>query len=195
MKVAIIDYGAGNTQSVIYALDRLGVNPILTHDIDELISADRVIFPGVGHAASAMNRLNESGAVEVIKSLAVPVLGICLGMQLMNSFSEEGNVPGLGIFDGRIVQFAPTLKVPHMGWNTVDHQGDSLFDGIPSGSYFYHVHSYYLPLDQQHGIAQCTYQQPFTTALRKNNFTGVQFHPEKSGPLGEQLLRNFIDHG
>ncbi|MES2628769.1 MAG: imidazole glycerol phosphate synthase subunit HisH [Bacteroidota bacterium] len=191
MKLAIIDYNAGNTQSVIFALNRLGIEPVLTADHAELQSADKVILPGVGHARSAMDALIYKGLDKLIPELKQPVLGICLGQQLMCRFSEEGNTDCLGIFDLPVKLFAPTEKVPHMGWNQVDQLKGKLFEGIDSGEYFYHVHSYYVPLSE-FATAQCDYILPFSTALNRDNFYATQFHPEKSGKAGESVLRNFI---
>lgn len=191
MKLAIINYNAGNTQSVIFALNRVGIEPVLTDNIETLLSADKVILPGVGHARSAMDALKAKGLDKLIPNLKQPVLGICLGQQLMCSHSEEGDTECLGIFDLPVRLFPPTDKVPHMGWNQIDKLKTELFHGIDAGEFFYHVHSYYIPVNEL-AIAQCDYILPFATALHKDNFYATQFHPEKSGPAGERLLKNFI---
>lgn len=192
MSVAIIDYGAGNIQSIRFALERLGVPTILTDQAAVITNADRVIFPGVGEASSAMKKLEKSGLDKLIPTLTQPVLGICLGMQLMCNHTEEGNTKGLGIFDTSVKRFEiKPLKVPHMGWNTSQHTDNSLFEGIEQGSYFYMVHSYYAQICDQ-TVASMSYGLEFSTALQKNNFYGVQFHPEKSSNAGSKLLKNFI---
>ena len=192
MSVAIIDYGAGNIQSILFALERLGVTAIFTDQSDLIQNADRVIFPGVGEASSAMKKLQNSGLDTLIPTLTQPVLGICLGMQLMCIHTEEGNTKGLGIFDTYVKHFENnTLKVPHMGWNTSQHNDSKLFKEINQGSYFYMVHSYYAQLCKE-TIARMEYGLTFSTALQKNNFFGVQFHPEKSSDAGVQLLQNFL---
>ncbi len=192
MKIAIIDYNAGNTQSVIFALQRLGVTPMLTRNPADLLAADKVIFPGVGHAQTAMNTLMEFGLDKLIPELKQPVLGICLGQQLMCSFSEEGNTHCLGIFDVPVKLFTSEQKVPHMGWNTVSNLKSSLYEGINEGAYFYHVHSYYTPVNP-FTTGVCNYITPFSASMQKANFYAAQFHPEKSGKDGEQFLRNFLD--
>jgi len=192
MSVAIIDYGAGNIQSIRFALERLGVPTILTDQAAVITNADRVIFPGVGEASSAMKKLEKSGLDKLIPTLTQPVLGICLGMQLMCNHTEEGNTKGLGIFDTSVKRFEiKPLKVPHMGWNTSQHTDNRLFEGIEQGSYFYMVHSYYAQICDQ-TVASMSYGLEFSTALQKNNFYGVQFHPEKSSNAGSKLLKNFI---
>lgn len=193
MKIAIIDYNAGNTRSVQFALERLGVSPILTKDPVELSTADKVIFPGVGAASSTMTYLKKEGLDTVIKGLKQPVLGICLGMQLMCAFSEEGNVEGLGIFPEKVKRFIPQpkLKVPHMGWNRIVDVSGALLTGISEGSYVYFVHSYYAELGA-YTIASCSYGEKFSVALQKDNFYATQFHPEKSAGIGAQILENFI---
>lgn len=184
MKVVIIDYGAGNTQSVKYAFQRLGVEAILSADAAVITTADRVVFPGVGHAKPAMEKLQREGLDEVIRTLQQPVLGICLGMQLLCQHSEEGDTACLGIFEARVKRFAPLLKVPHVGWNTThDKQGKQ--------EWYYYVHSYYVPRNNQ-TLLTCNYIETFSAAITYRNFTGVQFHPEKSGAAGEQLLTDFI---
>lgn len=179
MKIAIINYGAGNTQSVRYALQRLGVTPVLTNNADEISSADRVLFPGVGHAKAAMEALKENNLDKLIPTLNQPVLGICLGMQLMCKFSYEGNTPCLGIFEEEVKLFAPKLKVPHIGWNTA------------SNNWYYFVHSYYVDVNP-YTTQQCQYSVAFSAAMQKNNFYAVQYHPEKSGEAGEQVLIDFL---
>ena len=194
MKVAIVKYNAGNVCSVDYALRRLGVEACLTADAEELRKADKVIFPGVGEAGTTMTYLRASGLDGVIRSLRQPVLGICLGMQLMCSHSEEGNAQGLGIFDVDVRRFQPRQhedKIPHMGWNTLSDLKGSLFEGLGEEEYVYFVHSYFVPVCE--GTAAVThYIHPFSAALQKNNFYATQFHPEKSGRVGEQILRNFL---
>lgn len=187
-KVAIIDYGAGNLHSVMYALERLGVDPILTNDKKVLSSADLVVFPGVGHANAAMEALHAKGLVDFIPTLKQPVLGICLGMQLMCSHTEEGDVKGLGIFDDKVLRFQGDFKVPHMGWNGLLDRSSILTD-IDSDVYF--VHSYYVPVGAS-TIASTEYNGLFSAALQKDNFFACQFHPEKSSKAGEQILRNFL---
>lgn len=189
--VVIIDYGAGNIDSVKYAFKRLGVEAVLTADPARIKAADYVVFPGVGQAESAMKALKKAGLVNVIKGLTQPVLGICLGMQLLCNLSEEGS-KGLGVFDVDVKKMKDGLKVPHMGWNTIKPAGSSLFKGIPADSYMYFVHSFYAP-DCKQAIARSDYGQTFSAALQANNFYGCQFHPEKSGETGEQILKNFIE--
>lgn len=192
MKIAIIDYGAGNVQSVLFALERLGFEGIVTNDWNTIKSADKVIFPGVGEASSAMKMLINSGLDELIPTLKQPVLGICLGMQLMCKHSEEGNTNGLGIFDVNIVKFSNEVKVPQMGWNTIYNLKSQLFNGIKENEFMYLVHSFYAPLSEN-TIATTNYEQEYSTALQHDNFFGVQFHPEKSGIFGEQVLMNFLN--
>jgi glutamine amidotransferase len=201
MIVAIIKYNAGNVQSVLYALQRLGTNAIVTDDVDEILSADKVIFPGVGNAGSAMEYLKEKKLNELIISLKQPVLGICLGLQLLCNSSEEGDTKCLGIFDSVVKKFDDTVfqnknlvpyKIPHMGWNTIDHLSSPLMKDVAENSYVYFVHSYYAePSDET--IARTDYINPFSAAIHKNNFYGVQFHTEKSGLAGEQILKNFLN--
>jgi glutamine amidotransferase len=200
MTVAIIKYNAGNVQSVLYALQRLGTNAMVTDDVDEIISADKVIFPGVGNAASAMEYLKEKKLDELIVSLKQPVLGICLGLQLLCNFSEEGNTKCLGIFDTAVKKFDDSVfqnknlvpfKIPHMGWNTIHHLSSPLMNGITENAFVYFVHSYYAQLSPE-TIATTDYINVFTAAMHKNNFYGVQFHTEKSGVTGEQILSNFL---
>lgn len=191
MKVVIIDYGAGNIQSIRFALERLGATSVLSHDAEEIQKATHVIFPGVGEASSAMEKLCATGLDKVIPTLSQPVLGICLGMQLMCRSSEEGNTKGLGVFDTEVLRFKTDLNVPHMGWNTVDGSGN-LFLNIPQNSHFYLVHSYYANVCND-TVASCTYDIPFSAALARDNFYGTQFHAEKSGGVGATLLQNFLN--
>ena len=192
MKIAIIDYGAGNVQSVLFALERLGFEGIVTNDWNTIKKADKVIFPGVGEASSAMKMLMNSGLDVLIPTLKQPVLGICLGMQLMCKHSEEGNTNGLGIFDVNVVNFSNKVKVPQMGWNTIYNLKSLLFTGIKENEFMYLVHSFYAPLSEN-TIATTNYEQEYSTALQRDNFFGVQFHPEKSGVFGEQILKNFLN--
>lgn len=191
MKVAIIDYGAGNIQSLQFALNRLGVQGVLTADVDQLQTADKVIFPGVGEASSAMQKLNASGLQHLLPSLTQPVLGICLGMQLMCNSTEEGMTQGLGIFNVDVKRFSAKVKVPQMGWNTISNAKGPLFDAIDDKEYMYLVHSYFAP-SCSNTIAETNYDGAYSTALQKDNFYGVQFHPEKSSKAGSQLLQNFL---
>ena len=192
MKISIIDYGAGNVQSVLFALERLGFEGIVTNDWNTIKKADKVIFPGVGEASSAMKMLQESGLDVLIPTLKQPVLGICLGMQLMCKHSDEGNTNGLGIFDVNVVKFSKEVKVPQMGWNTIYNLKSLLFTGIKENEFMYLVHSFYAPLSEN-TIAITNYEQEHSTALQRDNFFGVQFHPEKSGVFGEQILNNFLN--
>ena len=192
MKIAIIDYGAGNVQSVLFALKRLGFEGTVTNDWNTIKSADKVIFPGVGEASSAMKMLQESGLDVLIPTLKQPVLGICLGMQLMCEHSEEGNTNGLGIFDVNVVKFSQEVKVPQMGWNTIYNLKTPFFEGIKENEFMYLVHSFYAPLSEN-TIATTNYELEYSTALQRDNFYGVQFHPEKSGVFGEQIMKNFLN--
>ncbi|MCD6441027.1 MAG: imidazole glycerol phosphate synthase subunit HisH [Candidatus Marinimicrobia bacterium] len=192
MKVAVIKYNAGNIHSVRLALQRLGVDPLVTNDHETIRSADKVIFPGVGEASSAMENIRANGIAELLPQLKQPVLGICLGLQLMCRYSEENDTECLGIFDTAVRRFPPQEKVPHMGWNTIDSLKGDLFSDIASGSYVYFVHSYYAELSE-YTVATTSYILPFSAALQKDNFYAVQFHPEKSGMVGEQILRNFLE--
>jgi len=192
MKIAIIDYGAGNIQSVVFALELIGFEGIITNDWNIIKSADKVIFPGVGEASSAMKMLQESSLDVLIPTLKQPVLGICLGMQLMCKQSEEGNTNGLGIFNVNVVKFSNEVKVPQMGWNTIYNLKSPLFEGIKENEFMYLVHSFYAPLSEN-TIATTNYQQEYSTALQRDNFFGVQFHPEKSGTFGAQILKNFLN--
>ena len=192
--IAIIDYDAGNIRSVGNALQRLGAQYELTADPARILAADKVILPGVGNAARAMESLRERGLCELIPSLRRPVLGICVGLQLMCRDSEEGPVQGLGIFDTRVRRFAdsPDAKVPHMGWNSIGNLDSKLFKGLEDGSFVYFVHSYYPALCPD-TIATCRHgAQLFSAALKYENFYGTQFHPEKSGSVGAAILRNFL---
>ncbi len=191
MKIAIINYGAGNIQSILFAIERLGYTAVLTNNPDEIQQADKVIFPGVGEASYAMQKLKESGLDSLIPNLKQPVLGICLGMQLMCHHSEEGNTVGLGIFDANVIRFSNNVKVPQMGWNQIYNLKLDLFKGIKENEYMYLVHSYYVP-NCKEAIATTNYDVEYASALQKNNFYGTQFHPEKSGDVGEQILANFL---
>ena len=192
MKIAIIDYGAGNVQSVLFALERLGFEGNVTNDWNTIKTAEKVIFPGVGEASSAMKMLQESGLDVLIPTLKQPVLGICLGMQLMCKHSEEGSTNGLGIFDVNVVKFSQEVKVPQMGWNTIYNLKTPLFERIKENEFMYLVHSYYATLSEN-TIATTNYELEYSTALQRDNFFGVQFHPEKSGIFGEQILKNFLN--
>ena len=191
MKTVIIDYGAGNVKSLQFALERLGVAAMLTNVPEEILAADKVIFPGQGEAKSAMSMLKENELDLLLKDLKQPVLGICLGMQLFCSHSQEGDTRVLGIVSSEVVRFPITVKVPQMGWNLVQHNQEGLFEGISTESYMYLVHSYYVPLINE-TIAQSKYSTRYSVAIQKNNFYGVQFHPEKSGNPGSRLLENFL---
>jgi glutamine amidotransferase len=192
MNVAVIKYNAGNIQSVRIALERLGLIPIVTDDPEVISRSDKVIFPGVGEASSAMEYLKDRDLDQLIINLNIPVLGICLGLQLMSQHSEENSTKCLGIFDTSVRRFPPKDKVPHMGWNTITHLKGALFKNIPEKSYVYFVHSYYAAITPN-VIARTNYILDFSSALEIDNFFAVQFHPEKSGPIGEKILRNFLD--
>ena len=192
MCIIIIDYGAGNIKSIQFAFKRLGVVAFLSNNIDEIKAADKIIFPGVGEASSAMKMLQESGLDKVIPTLKQPVLGICLGMQLMCNSSEEGNTKGLGIFNVAVKRFSNAVKVPQMGWNTVSNLKSALFTGIKEKEFMYLVHSFYAE-NCKESIATTTYETTYAAALQKDNFYGVQFHPEKSSIAGEQILKNFLE--
>ena len=192
MNIIIIDYGAGNIKSIQFAFNRLGITTKLSSDSNEIRKADKVIFPGVGEASSAMKKLKESGLDTIIPTLTKPVLGICLGMQLLCKATEENNTEGLGVFDTTIKRFKTGVKVPQIGWNTISDLQSDLFKGIDEETFMYSVHSYYAEsCDAQ--IATTTYGRTYAAALQKDNFYGVQFHPEKSSSAGEQVLRNFIN--
>ena len=194
MKIAIIKYNAGNIRSVLYALERIGHTALVTDNADEIKNADKVIFPGVGEASTAMNYLKERGLDGVIRNLKQPVLGICLGMQLMCRYSEENATDCLGIFNEDVRRYRAEgtgLKVPQIGWNNIYDLKTDLFAGVKNKSFCYFVHSYYASLGE-HTVATTDYVQPYSSALRKDNFFGVQFHPEKSAEVGEQILKNFL---
>lgn len=195
MKIACIKYNAGNIYSVVHALRRLGVEPVVSDKAEDILSADKVIFPGVGEASTTMKYLKAGNLDKLIVSLKQPVLGICLGMQLMCSYSEEGGHTGcLGIFDVPVKLFQPGQgeKIPHMGWNGIYDLKSPLFNNIFENDYVYFVHSYYVPLCGN-TIATCDYTGPFSAALNKDNFFATQFHPEKSGPVGKNILKAFLD--
>ncbi len=190
-QVAIIKYNAGNVRSVQFALARLGIEPILTDDPAALRAASHVIFPGVGEASSAMRYLHERNLVDTITGLTQPVLGICLGLQLMCHHSEEADTECFGIFDTGVKKFVGDAKIPQIGWNTVHHDGSGLFKGIAQDAHFYFVHSYYAETSEQQ-VASTEYIVPFASAMVHENFHAVQFHPEKSATVGQQLLENFL---
>lgn len=192
MKIVIINYGAGNIQSIKFAIQRLGYEAVLSDDVEEIQGADKVIFPGVGEASSAMEKLKSTGLDKLIPTLKQPVLGICLGMQLMCKYNEEGNTKGLGIFDVDVVKFNNTVKVPQIGWNQIENLKSELFKGIAEKEFMYLVHSFYVPLNNE-AIATTEYGIKYASALQKDNFYGVQFHPEKSSKAGEQILKNFLE--
>ncbi|WP_394777118.1 imidazole glycerol phosphate synthase subunit HisH [Flavobacterium sp.] len=191
MKIVIINYGAGNIQSIMFAIERLGFKAVLSNNPEEILAADKVIFPGVGEASYAMKKLKESGLDSLIPDLKQPVLGICLGMQLMCNSSEEGNTKGLGIFDVDVIKFTSKVKVPQMGWNQIYDLKSDLFKGISENEFMYLVHSFYAPYCDE-AIATTNYELEYASALQKNNFYGTQFHPEKSGAVGEKILENFL---
>jgi len=196
MKLAIIDYGAGNLFSVAGACRKLGYDPVVTASSDIITGSDKIIFPGVGNAVSAMSMLKERDLDMIIPSLSQPVLGICLGMQLMFERSDEGDTRCLGLLEGGVDAFGNRegeyIKIPHMGWNIIDEPRGKLFAGIPGGSYMYFVHSYYVP-GSEHTVAYSYYNGRFTAAIEKDNFFGCQFHPEKSGDKGIKILKNFLE--
>jgi len=194
MNTVIIQYNTGNIQSVLYALERIGMTAVVTDDPTLIQSADKVIFPGVGEASTAMQYLKERNLDVLISELKQPVLGICLGMQLMCSHSEENDTPCLGIFDAQVKKFStavPALKIPQMGWNTICDFKTDLFTSVPENSFAYFVHGYYATIGR-HTIAKTDYILTYSAALQKDNFYGVQFHPEKSALVGEQIIKNFI---
>lgn len=190
--IAIIKYNAGNIRSVQNALKRLGCESIITDDKNEILSADRVIFPGVGEASSAMSYLKNKELDRLIKILKQPVLGICLGLQLMCRFSEEGNTDCMNIFNVSVKRFPPMDKVPHMGWNNFSRLKENVFSGISKIDNVYFVHSYYAEIGPD-TIAECDYILPFSAAIHKDNFYAMQFHPEKSANVGERILKNFLE--
>jgi len=192
MKLSIVNYGAGNIKSIQFAFQRLGYEAILTDNPEDIKTSDKVIFPGVGEASSAMIKLKQSGLDQLIPTLKQPVLGICLGMQLMCKHSEEGDTNGLGIFDVNVKRFSNEVKVPQMGWNTISNLKSDLFKGIKEKEHMYLVHSYYAEQCEE-SIATSDYELEYASALENGNFYGVQFHPEKSSKAGEQLLKNFIE--
>lgn len=194
MELTIIKYNAGNIRSVLYALERIGVQAEVTDDHEKIRKADKVIFPGVGEASSAMNSLRQNNLDKLIKELRQPVLGICVGMQLLCEHSEENNTDCLRIVPVRVKKFnpQPDMKVPQVGWNAIYNLQTSLFKGIPEQSFIYNVHSYYAE-DSDHTIATCNYGVEYAAAVQKDNFYGVQFHTEKSAGIGEQILKNFLE--
>ena len=192
MKIVIINYGAGNIQSIKFAIQRLGFEAVLSNNEDEIRNADKVIFPGVGEASSAMEMLKSTGLDKVIPTLKQPVLGICLGMQLMCKYCEEGNTKGLNIFDVDVVKFDANEKVPQIGWNQIENLKSDLFKGIKENEYMYLVHSFYVPMNDE-AIATTNYGIKYASALQEKNFYGVQFHPEKSSKAGAQILKNFLE--
>ncbi|WP_417213425.1 imidazole glycerol phosphate synthase subunit HisH [Bizionia sp.] len=191
MNVVIIDYGVGNIKSIQFAFERLGITAVLSQDMQTILAADKVILPGVGEAGSAMKKLKDTQLDVLIPKLKQPVLGICLGMQLMCNFSEEGNTKGLQIFDTEVKRFSNAVKVPQMGWNTITNLKSMLFETLKENEYMYLVHSYYAE-NCLEAIALTEYDIAYASALKKDNFYGVQFHPEKSSLAGEQLLKNFL---
>ncbi len=192
MKLVIIDYGAGNIKSIQFAFKRLGIDAVLSNNPEDIISADKVIFPGVGEASNAMQKLRESRLDKVIPTLKQHVLGICLGMQLLCNSTEEGNTKGLGVFNTEVKRFSNTVKVPQMGWNTITSLKSKLFSNIKDNEYMYLVHSYYAEQCPQ-AIATTNYNIEYASALQNKNFYGVQFHPEKSSTVGALSLKNFIE--
>ena len=195
MNTVIIKYNAGNICSVDYALKRLGIDALITDDKEKILSADKVIFPGVGEAQTTMSYLRDNGMDQLIKDLKQPVLGICLGMQLMCSHSEEGEADCLSIFDAPVKRFIPNMheeKVPHMGWNTITDVKSKLFDGFKGDEFVDFVHSFYVPTND-FTIATNDYIHPFSAAIHKDNFYATQFHPEKSGDVGSKILENFLN--
>jgi imidazole glycerol-phosphate synthase subunit HisH len=195
MNIAIIKYNAGNIQSVQFALQRIGVTAVVTDDIEAIQTADKIIFPGVGEASTAMQYLKDRNLDAAIKNLRQPILGICLGMQLLCNHSSEGDTECIGIFKNiNLEKFIANTnnKVPQVGWNTIAVKNNKLFNNVATNSFVYNVHSYYVPVNEN-TIASCNYTLDFSAAIQKNNFYGVQFHPEKSGTVGEQILKNFME--
>lgn len=195
MKVAVVKYNAGNIFSVMSALNRLGIDATLTDDRTILQNADKIIFPGQGEAGNTMAYLHQHGLAQFLKEMKQPFLGICVGMQLMCSHSEEGDTPCLGIFDAPVLKFKPASnaeKIPHMGWNSIYNVKSPIFDSSLENEYVYFVHSYYVPLCEN-TAATTDYVQPFSAAIQKDNFYATQFHPEKSGSVGERILKNFLE--
>ena len=192
MKLVIIDYGAGNIKSIQFAFKRLGVEAKLSNIPEEILAADKIIFPGVGEASNAMQKLKESGLDVLIPKLKQPVLGICLGMQLLCNYTEEGDTKGLGVFNTNIKRFSNKVKVPQIGWNIITNLKSMLFNGISDGEYMYLVHSYYAEICKE-TISVTNYNYNYSSALQKDNFYGVQVHPEKSSIVGEQVLKNFLE--
>lgn len=191
MNIVIIDYGAGNIKSIQFAFKRLGVDAVLSNNPEEIKSADKVVFPGVGEASSAMKMLKESGLDTLLPTLKQPVLGICLGMQLLCKHTEEGDTDGLGVFQTNVKRFSNDVKVPQMGWNVIKELKSDLFKGINENEYMYLVHSYYAEHCEE-TIAKTDYGINYASALQHNNFYGVQFHPEKSSTAGAKILENFL---
>jgi glutamine amidotransferase len=191
MNIAIVKYNAGNIRSVTYALQRLGIEPCISDDAETLRAADKVIFPGVGEASTAMAYLRQRNLDQLLPTLKQPVLGVCLGLQLMCRHSEENDTPCLGIFDIAVKRFPAQDKVPHMGWNRIEKREGPLFEELPLEAYLYYVHSYYAELSN-YTIAQTDYIVPYSAALQKDNFYALQAHPEKSGKDGEMILKNFL---
>jgi len=192
MTVTVVRYNAGNVRSVTNALERIGASYVVSGDCEELRAAERIIFPGVGEASTAMEYLRTTGIDRVLRKTTAPLLGICLGLQLLCSESEEGSTSCLGTLTGKVGKFVTPRKVPHMGWSQVTNLSHPVFEGIPEGSYFYFVHSYRLE-ECAETVARCVYGEAFSAAAAIRNFVGVQFHPEKSAEVGEQLLRNFVE--
>ncbi|RDV14795.1 imidazole glycerol phosphate synthase subunit HisH [Pontibacter diazotrophicus] len=191
MNLVIVDYKAGNVQSVLFALERLGIQATLSADFETIKSADKVIFPGVGEASSAMAQLKARNLDKLLPTLEQPFFGVCLGMQLLCEHSEEGDTDLLGIIPLQVKRFQTDLKVPHMGWNQLENLASPLFEGLKEQEYMYFVHSYYVP-NSDFTIAQANYPEPFSAALQYKNFYAAQFHPEKSGPAGSQIIKNFL---
>ncbi|MEQ3654330.1 MAG: imidazole glycerol phosphate synthase subunit HisH [Dokdonia sp.] len=191
MDIVIIDYGAGNIKSIQFAIERLGFRAHLSKDPNTILKADKVIFPGVGEASSAMGKLKNSGLDRLIPTLQQPVLGICLGMQLMCEHTQEGDTDGLGIFNTRVIRFDSEVKVPQIQWNAIYDLKSPLFDQVDNNAFIYMVHSFYAPITSQ-TIATASYGVDYGAAFAKANFYGTQFHPEKSGSVGVQILKNFL---